>query len=84
MILHEGHEHEESGHDHHGDAESSVTVWKGVVILTVLAVFFVIERLLNIFGEWRQRLQSTKQVNPSYFFICRHSLITLLSNRWTK
>lgn len=37
-------------------------VWRGVVILAILAIFFIIERLLNIFGEWRQRLQSDKQV----------------------
>ena len=57
-MAHADHDHNHQGEQGH---DSSV-IWKGVVILTVLAVFFVIERLLNIFGEWRQRKQSTKQV----------------------
>lgn len=55
------HDHSESHHVEHG--HDSIVVWRGVVILVVLVVFFIVERLLNIFGEWRQRLQSTKQVN---------------------
>ena len=47
---------------HEGDHNHDEVVWKGVVILAVLTFFFVIERLLNMFGEWRRRLQSTKQV----------------------
>ena len=65
MAHDEGHHHggeEEQNHGQHND-DQSIIVWRGVVILSVLAIFFVIERLLNIFGEWKQRLQSTKQVS---------------------
>jgi len=61
------HDHGGVHHEHHSASEEhghdTTVVWKGVVILTVIAVFFVIERMLNIFGEWRQRMQSSKQVN---------------------
>lgn len=65
-LAHETHEdqhnHENDVHDHDHPHET-VVVWRGVVILAVLALFFIVERLLNIFGEWRQRLQSNKQVH---------------------
>lgn len=60
---HEGHSHEERHHeDTHDHSRLDQAVWKGVLMLSVLSFFFVIERMLNIFGEWRRRLQSTKQV----------------------
>lgn len=63
---HYGHSesHETHNMDEHG--HNSIVIWRGVVILTVLVVFFIVERLLNIFGEWRQRLQSTKQVAHNF------------------
>ncbi len=55
--------HHAGDHEHeHGHGHDSIVVWRGVVVLVVLVVFFIVERLLNIFGEWRQRLQSSKQV----------------------
>lgn len=78
FTAHEVHRHAESHnnatshvHDDHFESHqephvehghNSLVIWKGVVVLAVLVVFFIVERLLNIFGEWRQRLQSTKQV----------------------
>lgn len=52
-------------HHEHEHGHNSIVVWRGVVVLAVLVVFFIVERLLNIFGEWRQRLQSNKQVIKS-------------------
>jgi len=54
--------HSDPHHQGDKDHDHDEIVWKGVVILAVLTFFFVIERLLNMFGEWRRRLQSTKQV----------------------
>lgn len=79
FTAHEVHRHAESHnnatshvHDDHSESHqephvehghNSLVIWRGVVVLAVLVVFFIVERLLNIFGEWRQRLQSTKQVD---------------------
>lgn len=56
------HHHADDHKYEHGHGHDSIVVWRGVVVLVVLVVFFIVERLLNIFGEWRQRLQSSKQV----------------------
>lgn len=52
--------HNQSTADHEHD---TTVVWKGVIILLCSFSFFFIERLLNIFGEWRQRVQSEKQAD---------------------
>lgn len=61
MLLenHDVHSVADDGHD-------LIIVWKGVVVLLCSFSFFFIERLMNIFGEWRQRIHSEKQVHYSY------------------
>lgn len=60
--------HEEHAHHHEeGNRSHDNTVWRGVLILAVLLTFFVVERLLSIFGEWKQRLQSSKQVTSTFY-----------------
>lgn len=61
QTSHEGHK-DESYHDDVDHSHDHLVVWRGVLILAILLTFFVIERLLNMFGEWKQRLQSNKQV----------------------
>lgn len=53
---HDSHLMSDHGHD-------TTVVWKGVVVLVCSFSFFLIERLLNILGEWRQRIQSEKQAD---------------------
>lgn len=57
------HSHDDLIEHQHDHGHDTIVIWRGVVVLSVLVVFFIVERLLNIFGEWRQRLQSTKEVN---------------------
>jgi len=58
MLLenHDVHSVADDGHD-------LIIVWKGVVVLLCSFSFFFIERLMNIFGEWRQRIHSEKQAD---------------------
>jgi len=56
--LPEEHDHDEQDHDH-----DTTIIWKGLVVLVVVALFFLIERTLNIYGEWRQRLQAEQQAD---------------------
>lgn len=70
---HDEHSHSHNPHDdlhehQHDHGHDAVVVWRGVVVLAVLVVFFIVERLLNIFGEWRQRLQSTKEASQIFRF----------------
>jgi len=68
-----GHQHEHgSADDMHGHDDHYLAIWKGLTACMGIHFFFIIERVMGIFSQWRQKMNqrrsravSTSNMGPS-------------------
>lgn len=79
---HEHDEHQEHEHNHDENGEflidhmnlHSMNMWKGLVAMMGVVLFFFTEKALNVISEWRKHWQHKKKVNKSKSFVVNYSI----------
>lgn len=98
---HDVHEHDEHEHHHqestlliNNEDQHNMNMWKGLVAMMGLVMFFFTEKALTMLAEWRKHRQRRNKVsNEGCLIYTTHSIdkITVTCtrtgnerNRWTK